>query len=71
MCYKFGDFHVTFKSWTFHKCEAEREGKVVKFGFNLTIEVRQNVIFLPTGKNRSVSCARRLYFAVRDSGLNS
>jgi hypothetical protein len=42
--YKFGDLHVTFKSWTFHKGEAEREGKAVKFVFTLIIEVRQNVV---------------------------
>lgn len=41
---KFGDLYVIFKSWTFPKCEAEREEKVEKFGFTLTIEERQNVV---------------------------
>lgn len=36
-------YMLLLKSWIFHKCEAEREEEVVKFGFNLTIEVRQNV----------------------------
>jgi hypothetical protein len=44
---------MTFKAGTIHKSEAEREGTVVKFGFNRTIAVRQNgvggeVIFLFT-----------------------
>jgi hypothetical protein len=32
-------YMLFLKSWRFHKCEAEREEKVVKFVFNLMIEV--------------------------------
>ena len=63
-------YMLFLKSWTFHKCEAEREGTVGMFGFNRTIAVRQNVvggevIFLSTGKKRTVSRAHWAIFGCK------
>lgn len=58
-------YMLLLKSWTFHKLKAEREELIIKFVFNLTIEVsaerclRMGYIFFVV--------LAGLYWAVRDA----